>query len=61
MNSIPHEPDLRDQEKKETYNNLAKVVGDACEAWLRKKGVGTYNFRDQMNNSYQEQIAKNKK
>ena len=61
MSSIPHEPDLRDQEKRETYNNLAKVVGDACEAWLRKKGVGTYNFRDQMNNSYQEQIAKNKK
>ena len=61
MNSIPHEPDLRDQEKKETYNNLAKVVGDACEAWLRKKGIGTYGFRDQMNNSYQEQIAKNKK
>ena len=61
MSSIPHEPDLRDQEKKETYNNLAKVVGDACEAWLRKKGIGTYNFRDQMNNSYQEQIAKNKK
>ena len=61
MSSIPHEPDLRDQEKRETYNNLAKVVGDACEAWLRKKGIGTYNFRDQMNNSYQEQIAKNKK
>jgi len=61
MSSIPHEPDLRDQEKKATYNNLAKVVGDACEAWLRKKGIGTYSFRDQMNNSYQEQIAKNKK
>ena len=59
MSSIPHEPDLRDQEKKTTYNNLAKVVGDACEAWLRKKGVGTYSFRDQMNNSHQK--AKNKK
>ncbi len=61
MSSIPHEPDLRDQEKKETYNNLAKVVGDACEAWLRKKGIGTYGFRDQMNSSYKEKIAKNKK
>ena len=59
MRSIPHEPDLIDQEKKETYENLSKIVGDACEAWLRKKG--TYSFRDQMNNGYQEQIAKNKK
>ena len=59
--SISHEPNLVDQEKKETYNNLSKVVGDACEAWLRKKGIGTYSFRDQMNNSYKQQIAKNKK
>ena len=59
--SISHEPNLVDQEKKETYNNLSKVVGDACEAWLRKKGLGTCNFRDQMNNSYQEQMAKSKK
>ena len=61
MNSIPHEPNIVDQEKREVYSNLAKVVGDACEAWLRKKGIGTYSFRDQMNNSYQEQMAKNKK
>ena len=59
--SISHEPNLVDQEKKEAYNNLSKIVGDACEAWLRKKGIGTYNFRDQMNNSYQEQMAKSKK
>ena len=61
MRSIPHEPNIIDQEKKETYNNLSKVVGDACEAWLRKKGIGTYSFRDQMNNGYQEQIAKKNK
>ena len=61
MRSIPHEPDIIDQEKRETYENLSKVVGDACEAWLRKKGIGTYNFRDQMNNSYQEQMAKKNK
>ena len=59
--SISHEPNIKDQEKKETYNNLSKVVGDACEAWLRKKGIGTYSFRVQMNNSYQEQMAKSKK
>ena len=61
MRSIPHEPNIIDQEKKETYNNLSKVVGDSCEACLRKKGIGTYSFRDQMNNGYQEQIAKKNK
>ena len=45
MTSIPHEPNIKDQEKKEVYTNLAKVVGDACEAWLRKKGIGTYGFK----------------
>lgn len=58
MKSIQHEPKLIDQEKKETYNNLAKVVGDACETWLRKKGIGTYSFRDQLTKSYQEAKAK---
>jgi hypothetical protein len=52
MNSIPHEPNLIDQEKKEVYNNLAKVVGDACEAWLRKKGMGTHSYREQMDRGY---------
>ena len=61
MRSIPHEPNIIDQEKKETYNNLSKVVGDACEAWLRKKGIRTYGFKEQMNNSYQEQTAKKRK
>ena len=61
MRSIPHEPNIIDQEKKETYNNLSKVVGDACEAWLRKKGIGTYSFKQQMNSSYQETIAKKNK
>tara|TARA_Y100000592_G_scaffold41259_1_gene65419 strand:- start:876 stop:1061 length:186 start_codon:yes stop_codon:yes gene_type:complete len=61
MRSIPHEPNIIDQEKKETYNNLSKVVGDACEAWLRKKGIGTYGFKEQMNNSYKKQLAKKNK
>ena len=61
MRSIPHEPNIIAQEKKETYNNLSKVVGDACEAWLRKKGIGTYGFKVQMNNSYQETISKKNK
>ena len=61
MRSIPHEPDIIDQERNQTYENLSKGVGDACEAWLRKKGIGTYGFKEQMNNSYKEQIAKNKK
>ena len=61
MRSIPHEPNIIDQEKKETYNNLSKVVGDACEAWLRKKGIGTYGFKEQMNKEYKQAKAKAKK
>ena len=58
MRSIPHEPNIIDQEKKETYNNLSKVVADACEAWLRKKGMATHSFKEQMNNSYKEAKSK---
>ena len=58
MNSIPHEPNLIDQEKKEVYNDLAKVVGDACEAWLRKKGMGTYSFKETINHGHAEAKAK---
>ena len=61
MNSISHEPNIKDQEKKETYNNLSKIVSDACETWLRKKGIGTHSFRDQMNTRYQRQISKSSK
>ena len=61
MNSIPHEPNIKDQEKKEVYTNLSKVVGDACEAWLRKKGIGTYGFKEQMNSQYNQAIAKKNK
>ena len=61
MRSIPHEPDIIDQERKETYENLSKVVGDACEAWLRKKGIGTYGFKEQMNKQYKQAKAKAKK
>jgi len=58
MNSIPHEPNIIDQEKKEVYNNLAKVVGDACEVWLRKKGIGTHSFRHTINQGHTEAKAK---
>ena len=58
MRSIPHEPDIVDQERKQTYENLSKVVGDACEAWLLKKGMGTYSFKEQMSNSYKEAKSK---
>ena len=61
MRSIPHEPDIIDQERKQTYENLSKVVGDACEAWLRKKGIGTYGFKEQMNKEYKQAKAKAKK
>ena len=49
--SIPHEPDIRDQERAEVMQNLAQVVGDACEAWLRRRGIGTKSFKEQISNS----------
>ena len=42
--SIPHEPDIRDQERAEIMQNLAQVVGDACEAWLQKAWHGNEEF-----------------
>ncbi len=59
MTSIPHEPNIIDQEKKEVYVNLQKEVGDACEAWLRKKGIGTQSFRETVSQGFTK--PKNKK
>ena len=52
MTSIPHEPNIIDQEKKEVYVNLQKEVGDACEAWLIKKGLATQSFRETVSQGF---------
>ena len=42
--------------------NLAQVVGDACEAWLRRRGMGTQSFKEQISNSAKTTMAeKNEK
>lgn len=46
--SIPHEPNIYDQDRKEIMQNLAATVGDACEEWLLRRGLGTKGFRDQI-------------
>ena len=57
MRSLPHEPDIVDQEQKEVYRNLQRVVGDACEEWLIKRGLATRGFRD----TIAVEVAKSKK
>ena len=52
MTSIPHEPDIVDQEQKEVYKNLQRVVGDACEEWLTKKGLRTQSFRETVSQGF---------
>jgi len=52
MTSIPHEPDIVDQEQKKVYTNLQKIVGDACEEWLIKKGLGTQSFRETVSQGF---------
>jgi|TARA_R110000824_G_scaffold12173_3_gene53368 hypothetical protein len=60
--SLPHEPNIQDQERAEVMQNLAQVVGDACEAWLRRRGMGTKSFRDQISDSAKTTVAeKNEK
>jgi len=49
--SIPHEPSIYDQERAEVMANLSRVVGDACEAWLQRRGMGTQSFKEQISNS----------
>ena len=46
--SIPHEPNIYDQDRKEVLENLASTVGAACEEWLRRRGLGTRGFREQI-------------
>jgi hypothetical protein len=52
MTSIPHEPNIVDQEQKEVYRNLQKTVGDACEAWLTKKGLATQSFKETVSQGF---------
>jgi len=52
MKSLPHEPHIIDQEQKEVYKNLQKVVGDACEAWLVKKGLATQSFKETVSQGF---------
>jgi len=59
--SIPHEPDIKDQERAEVMHNLAQVVGDACEAWLRRRGMGTQSFKEQISNSAKTTMAEKQK
>ena len=60
--SLPHEPNIQDQERAEVMQNLAQVVGDACEAWLRRSCMGTKSFRDQISDSAKTTVAeKNEK
>ncbi len=59
--SLPHEPNIRDQERAEVMQNLAQVVGDACEAWLRRRGMGTQSFKEQISNSAKTTMAEKQK
>ena len=59
--SIPHQPDIKDQERAEIMHNLAQVVGDACEAWLRRRGMGTQSFKEQISNSAKTTMAQKQK
>ena len=59
--SIPHEPNIYDQERAEVMQNLAQVVGDACELWLRRRGMGTKSFKEQISNSAKTTMAEKQK
>jgi|TARA_R110000787_G_scaffold9112_1_gene32095 hypothetical protein len=52
MTSIPHEPNIADQEQKAVYVGLSKIVGDACEEWLTKRGLATQSFRDTVSQGF---------
>jgi hypothetical protein len=52
MTSIPHEPNIVDQEKKEVYINLQRDVGEACEAWLAKRGLATQSFKETVSQGF---------
>ena len=59
--SIPHEPNIYDQERAEVMQNLAQVVGDACEVWLQRRGMGTQSFKEQISNSAKVRMAEKQK
>ncbi len=59
--SIPHEPNIYDQERAEVMQNLAQVVGDACEVWLQRRGMGTQSFKEQIRNSAKTTMAEKQK
>ncbi len=59
--SLPHEPNIYDQERAEIMQNLAQVVGDACEVWLRRRGMGTQSFKEQISNSAKTTMAEKQK
>ena len=59
--SIPHEPNIYDQERAEIMQNLAQVVGDACEVWLQRRGMGTQSFKEQISNSAKTTMAEKQK
>ena len=54
--SLPYEPSIYDQERAETMANLSQVVGDACELWLQRRGMGT-----QIRNSAKTTMAEKQK
>ncbi len=59
--SLPHEPNIYDQERAEVMQNLAQVVGDACEVWLQRRGMGTQSFKEQISNPAKITIAEKQK
>ena len=58
--SLPHEPNIYDQERAEVMQNLSRVVGDACELWLQRRGMGTQSFKEQISNSAKARVAEKK-
>jgi len=42
-------------------SNLARVVGDACEVWLQRRGMGTQSFKEQIRNSAKTTMAEKQK
>ena len=59
--SLPHEPNIYDQERAEVMQNLAQVVGDACEVWLQRRGMGTQGFKEQISHSAKVRMAEKQK
>ena len=58
--SIPDEPNSKEQARAEIKENLAQVAGDACETWLRRRGMGTQSFRETISQHITTEHAKKK-